>query len=498
MPPEPPEQDRYDAFAYPGYSYPHTHPDRLALMAILHGLSPTPVEKCRVLEIACGDGANLIPMAYAIPTAEFVGFDLARLPVERAQACIRTLGLRNIRILQGDLLKVGAELGRFDYIIAHGLYAWVPEPVRDRLLALCSELLAANGVVFVSYNALPGSYLRQMIRDMMKFGARDCVDPEETVRAGLDFLSWVVASRPESDAWRALLDENLIRLKGHPPASPYHDELSPVYRPVYITEFVEHANKHGLMYLSEAEMPLAPDPSYRAELQQTLNKVSGGDALRKEQALDFLRIRPYRETLLCRAGQPVRHDYFPESFANLLVASQAESEPGEQPGSRTIKVAGGIKMETSHPAVIWLLEQLGRAWPRALSFRELMPGLEERDLKLDNAGALILVRLAVAQAIELRTWNPAFAESVSERPRASAYAREQARQAPLATTFLHASIKLDDPKVHALLLLLDGTRNRADLVAALREQFPQTPLAQIEEGIEPSLQHFFEGGVLEA
>ena len=493
-----PENVRYDAFAYPGYSYPNTHPDRLAAMAMLHGLSPTPVERARVLEVACGDGANLIPQAYAIPTSEFVGFDLAQLPVERAQACIRTLGLKNIRIFQGDLLEIGAELGRFDYIIAHGFYAWVPEPVRDRLLALCSELLAPNGVAFVSYNALPGSYLRLMTREMMKFRAGDGADPEESVKAGLDFVKWIVSFRRENDAFRALLDENLTRLKEHHPAATYHDELSPEYRPVYVTEFVEQARKHGLMYLSEAEIPLAQDPSYRADLQPTLNAVAGGDPLRREQALDFLRFRPYRETLLCRAGLPVRADFFPECFANLLVASQAVSEPGEQPNSRNIKMAGGVKMETSHQAVIWLLEQLGKAWPRALSFRELMPRLEELEFKLDNAGALILVRLAVAQVIELRTWNAAFAETLSERPRASAYAREQARHMPIATTFLHSSIKLDDPKVHALLLLLDGSRSRADLAEALRAQFPQSPVAEIEAGIEPSLRNFYEAGVLEA
>src|SRR5271166_5846265 len=131
----PGEKDAYDAVAYPSFPYPDTHPDRLAAMVILHGLSPAPVEQCRVLEIACNEGANLIPMAYAIPGSEFVGFDLARLPVERGQERIRELGLTNARIFQSDLLNVGAELGQFDYIIAHGLYAWVPEPVRERLLA---------------------------------------------------------------------------------------------------------------------------------------------------------------------------------------------------------------------------------------------------------------------------------------------------------------------------------------------------------------------------
>src|SRR5271157_4570416 len=97
-----PTQDPYDAVAYPSFSYPDTHPDRLAAMAILHGLTPAPVERCRVLEIACNEGANLIPMAYATPGSEFVGFDLARQPVERGQERIRELGLKNVRMFASD------------------------------------------------------------------------------------------------------------------------------------------------------------------------------------------------------------------------------------------------------------------------------------------------------------------------------------------------------------------------------------------------------------
>ncbi|MGC1294562.1 MAG: class I SAM-dependent methyltransferase, partial [Alloacidobacterium sp.] len=152
----------YDAVEYPGFAYAHTHPDQLAVMALLYGLDPPPVETCRVLEVACNEGANLIPMAYTIPGAKFVGFDIAPECVARGQEHINALGLKNIRLFAADMLNVGPELGQFDYIIAHGLYAWVPEPVRDRALALCGELLKPNGVAFVSYNALPGSHLRQM------------------------------------------------------------------------------------------------------------------------------------------------------------------------------------------------------------------------------------------------------------------------------------------------------------------------------------------------
>jgi tRNA G46 methylase TrmB len=86
----------YDEILYPGRPYPQTHPDRLAAVATLAGMAPAPVGRCRVLEVACGDASNLIPMAYGLPESEFVGFDLATCPIERGKRLARRLGLKNL------------------------------------------------------------------------------------------------------------------------------------------------------------------------------------------------------------------------------------------------------------------------------------------------------------------------------------------------------------------------------------------------------------------
>ncbi len=72
-----PSPNPYDRFAYRTQPMPQTHPDRLATIALLHGMAPRPIDRCRVLELGCGDGSNLIPMAYGLPGSEFVGVDLA-------------------------------------------------------------------------------------------------------------------------------------------------------------------------------------------------------------------------------------------------------------------------------------------------------------------------------------------------------------------------------------------------------------------------------------
>jgi len=492
------ELESYNTFVYPGFSFPESHPDRLAAMAILHGLTPAPVERCRVLEIGCNEGANLIPMAYAIPTSEFVGFDLARLPVERGQQRIGELGLANVRIFQSDLLEVGDELGQFDYIIAYGVYAWVPEPVRDRLLAFCGELLAANGIAVVSYNTLPGGHLRKMLREMMLRYVEGIEDPLRRVTESLAFLHFLAESRPENDAYRQVIEEQLRNMETRSPESIYLDEFADTYHPVLFTEFVSHARKHGLQYLSEAVLPPPPDPCYRAEVCAALESAAGSDILRQEQLLDFMRARVYRETLLCREQHRVSRDFSAEQLRKLLFASQAESAPADAPGAKVFTLPGGIRMESNHAGAIALLETLGTNWPRALSFEELEPALAGSGFALDGEGVTLLLRLIVSRFVELRTWKAPVATEISARPRASACARLESRTRTWAATLLHGTLRLDDPVVVRFLQLLDGTRDRKELLEQMKAEFPGVRTEELEAGIEPGLNLLHRAGMLEA
>jgi tRNA G46 methylase TrmB len=106
-------------------------------LAVLFGLSPAHVECCRVLELGCGNGANLIPMALTLPGSRFTGVDLAGTPIAAARTLTDELGLGNIAFHQRDSMELEPGFAEFDYIIAHGVYSWVPPPVRDKLLAVC-------------------------------------------------------------------------------------------------------------------------------------------------------------------------------------------------------------------------------------------------------------------------------------------------------------------------------------------------------------------------
>ncbi len=142
----------YDEVPYSDYVFPYTHPASVAAVAALFGMRPADPARCRVLELGCWSGANLIPMACDLPGSEFVGIDLSPRQIDHGRRAVAALGLTNIDLRPGSILDVDDRFGRFDYIVCHGVYSWVPAEVREGILAVCKANLAADGVAYVSYN----------------------------------------------------------------------------------------------------------------------------------------------------------------------------------------------------------------------------------------------------------------------------------------------------------------------------------------------------------
>ena len=162
----------YDEVPYKSFPFPQTHPSRLATIAMLFGMEPKPINDCSVLELACSSGGNLIPMAQQLPGSRFVGVDASRVAVMEGQRTVERLGLTNIELQHRDISTIGPELGTFDYILAHGVFSWVPTAVQEKIIAICARNLASIGVAYISYNTYPGWHLRGMIRDVMFYRGR--------------------------------------------------------------------------------------------------------------------------------------------------------------------------------------------------------------------------------------------------------------------------------------------------------------------------------------
>ncbi|MEO7328691.1 MAG: class I SAM-dependent methyltransferase, partial [Minicystis sp.] len=236
----------HDQVRYPVGVFEHTHPSRLATLATLFGMRPPPVERCRVLELGCGEGSNLIPMAEALPDARFTGVDLASTRIAAGSAWAAQLGLENLTLEARDILDFEPDPGVYDYIIAHGVYSWVPPAVQEKVLSIVQRGLAPQGVGYVSYNALPGGYLRKPLRDLMLFHGRGLDDPERRVPQSRAIAAFAAAGSPAvTGVYKQVLEGQRDRLAQLADEYLFHDDLCPHNESLYFHDFMERAGRHG-------------------------------------------------------------------------------------------------------------------------------------------------------------------------------------------------------------------------------------------------------------
>src|SRR4051812_3156188 len=255
-----PEATSYDALPYLDLTVADTSPDRLAAMAILHGMSPPDPRRCRVLELGCAGGANLFPLAGAMPEAEFVGIDLSARQIESARAAVSILGLDNLAFHAMSLLDIDDDFGTFDYILCHGVFSWVPAPARDKILDIFARHLSPDGVAYLSYNTYPGWHFRGMVREMLKYHSDPVADPSARVgqaRALLDFL--VQAVPPSEGTYAQVLKEEQAIVAESKDTYIFHEHLEEENHPVYFHELVAHAAAHGLGYIGPARFDTIDD-----------------------------------------------------------------------------------------------------------------------------------------------------------------------------------------------------------------------------------------------
>ena len=449
----------YEEVPYVGRPNRISHPDRLATIATLLGMNPAPPASCRVLEVACGDGANLIPVAASLPDSRFIGFDFAPSGIARAQRMATGLGLTNIEFHTLDLRAFPANFGQFDYIIAHGVYSWVPVTIREHLLPLVARHLAPNGIAFVSYNALPGCHIRRALWEMLKYHTRDVTDLRAKLvaaRSLISLLSDPASTHSDSDA---LLRQELQRMGTLSDSALAHDDLSEPNDPVYFHAFVAELERNHLTFLAEAELHTMVGLGITPRVRQALGSM---DRLAREQYLDFVHFRRFRQSLVCHAGVLSRFVVDPARLKPMHASASA--------GLLGLAKEGSARVPDDDAHVRALKELLLTIWPRSVPLAELATSLASYAKPAEGTAPEAAIETAVMQTygtglLELYVQPPAVVAAAGQRPTAFAPARWQAVNADFVTNVYHEVIEVKDPVLRQLLSLLDGTRTRGQLLA---------------------------------
>ncbi|MEX2215001.1 MAG: class I SAM-dependent methyltransferase [Phycisphaeraceae bacterium] len=458
-------QAAYDSIAYPDHAQRDAHVRQLEAVAVLMGMNPPAVTDCRVLEIGCATGANLLPQAYDLPESRFVGIDLSPAQIQTANSLAQKLELGNIDFRAADLCDIDASWGLFDYIIAHGVYSWTPPAVRDALMKVCKQNLAPQGVAYVSYNVLPGWHTRQAVRHALVYHVQAIDDARKQVEQARSLIEFLSEHGSESAQWKQQLQGERDFMRGLADGGVFHEHLERDNTPVYFHEFVEHAGRHGLGYIADADLSVNNPQQIPAKAMATLGNLPRE---RVEQYVDFLMGRSFRRTLLCHAEATRDERIDTDRLRGLFVAAAGAVTTTDFGIDRSAPVEIAIAphaIRVADPLIKAVFAQLASIYPAAITLEELhekavgrlpvaMRGGQQGTSAVESVGPVIL-SAALHGMLMLSRHAPQCCVQIAHRPIASAVARIQAQDVSDVTNRRHCLTRLD-ATARFVIGLLDG------------------------------------------
>jgi hypothetical protein len=372
------------------------------------------------------------------------------------------------------------------------------------MLSVFKRNLAPQGVAYVSYNAYPGSHLRNLTRDMMLFHVRHVSEPRERIGQARSILKYLADSTAADSVHGAVMRDQLNRVRKMGDPILFHDDLNEASTPFLLHQVVSDAARHGLQYLSDATLSRRDLAKYPDRARQVLEQFPTDEFLARDQYQDFIDGHGFRTTLLCHDDVALRRDVPPDFVRHYHISSSARPVADDVDlragGVVEFKTDDDVEIATDHPLSNAAILHLGARWPEAVAFdalvenaeRLLGEGSERRCVASaeDIEKLLGVVYAAVSGGqFHAHLHPPPLTVVVSERPQASVLARTQARAGRLVTNLRHRNVQLEDDLVRRFLQLVDGTRDVDALVAALQAQGPSagTPgTSASAEGSEPA------------
>ena len=271
----------YDADSYPAMSHPCADPEVNRAVARSLGLDVVEILGAKILEIGCGTGHHVLSLANRWPELEFVGVDISQKCIKRAKNLAAQAGIKNVSFHAVSILDFKPE-EKFDFIIAHGVFSWVPDEVKVGLMDFIPKHLTANGIAVVSFNVAAGW------KDRMKV-----VQKARVIQAAgdVDEMTALAVYRDVAEEWElAIIDDMLA--KG--PRVLAYDDFGPVMDPWSLGAVVKLAELSCLKWLGDS--------------------VTGERGNDKD---DEVSKRTFRSELFCHRdavlGQPLATEKRPES-----------------------------------------------------------------------------------------------------------------------------------------------------------------------------------------
>lgn len=473
----------YDEVPYDCQPIPCTAPEQLATTSLFHGGPCPPVRNAHLLEIGCGDGANLLALAFHRPDCHFVGVDASTVQIADARRSASHLGVENTSFQAADITEIGRELGTFDYIVAHGVMSWVSDQVRDTMLALCRDHLAPAGLLYLSYNTHPGWLVRGMVRDTILRGTAADASLRQMAHRARGRAGSLRRELDDFDhPYTRLLSDELARVDQADESYLIHEYLADHNRAFWFCEFAALTAGFGFRYVAEAAFR---EREYRVPLA-----LSGAAAkletgrLEIEELIDVLGYRQHRVSLFCHGDQ------VPSPEADGLPYHQMSVASGLRPQSEVVRLGPDVvesftgyfesefAVELSDPLPKAALVAVAPHWPNGFSWGRMLNDakavLADAGIAAPSVDAGLDLRMQLQELyalgqVELRIREPPPPRAPNEIPTTTPLTRWEAERRAIVTTATHQRLPLT-PTDRLIVQHMDGRRGRAAIVRAVVEK----------------------------
>ncbi len=381
----------YDALPYRSSPLEWTAPERLALVSLLHGGPRVPLASPRVLELGCGDGSNLLALAWWRPHAHFVGIDASATHVALARERAAALGLGNLHFEHADVRALPSTCTtRFDVIVAHGVLSWIPDDARDALLSLHHGWSTDEGLVYVDYNAQPGWSVRGLVRELLLAQTHgDGTLAQRTDDARSVAATLAATLEGGEHPWSRLLAGELRLVAEGEPSYVAHEYLAPYNRSYWRSEFLALAAAHGLAIVADADFDRASGrDDARLDAWLTAEGLHGRAVV---DTSDLLRYRQLHAPILARSSWARREPTAAELGELRMAACLRRDDEVET----RFHHPRGEQVDVDEPAIAAALLRLAPQWPRGEPLRALFDDLDAvlDDLRLLHRFGVIELRL---------------------------------------------------------------------------------------------------------
>lgn len=301
--PPPPSQGYVLDSSYPDTFFQELSPAWLSYVSAMNGVPAKSLDSgFTYLELGAGLAHSTVVNAGAFPRGEFHACDFNPEHIEGGRDYANALELRNIAFHDSSFERLlETDLPPFDFIVLHGVYSWVSAEARAAIRRIVQEKLASGGLVYVSYNCMPGWASELPVRRLLvELASAARGDSSEKMRRAVELLTQINGKglryfEANPEAVRAI--ESYGRV---PPNYLAHEFFNETWQPFYSVDVMDEMAQAGASYVGSATL-VDNHPMLLVEEAATDSLKNLASPRQQHLALDFATNRRFRRDVFARS-----------------------------------------------------------------------------------------------------------------------------------------------------------------------------------------------------